>query len=79
MAQWKIKIKLKDLLGLYNKNVDELKETRRIKPFWIKRIGSIPILKSFLVSLKKVNTLNSFNNWLDSIYDFCDEYKIWIE
>ena len=79
MANWKKKIKLRDLLENYDTSADELKEIKRIKPIWVERLNTIPDLKDFIPSLKKVRTQTGFNTWLDSIYDFCDANLIWIE
>jgi len=79
MANWKKKIQLRDLLQNYDSSADELKEIKRIKPLWVERLNTIPDLKGFIPSLKKVRTEAGFNKWLNSIYDFCDANLIWIE
>ena len=56
----------------------ELEEIKRIIPLWIERFESIDKIKHFVPSLKKIKTLNGFNNWLNRVYDFCDENNIWV-
>lgn len=79
MANWKTKVKFRDLLEEYNSDADELEEIERIKPLWIERFNSINKLKKFAKSIEKVKTESQFNKWLNSVYDFCDDSLIWIE
>jgi hypothetical protein len=79
MANWKIKVNFIDLLEDFDTSADELEEIERIKPLWIERFESINSLKSFVPSLKKVKTQTQFNNWLNKVYDFCDDNRIWVE
>ena len=76
---WSKTVKFRDLLSEYDNNADELEEIKRIKPFWIERFNSIHCLKDFVPSLKKVKTLSQFNKWLNSVYDFCDYERIWVD
>jgi hypothetical protein len=47
---WKTKVKLKDLLELYDEEKDEIEEIKRLKPLWIERLNSYPILRSLIPS-----------------------------
>ena len=77
--KWLKTVKFRDLLSEYNNDADEIEEIKRIKPIWIERFNSIECLESFVESLKKVKTLNQFNNWLNKVYDFCDDNRIWVD
>ena len=79
MTQWIKTVNFRDLLEEWNDDADELQEIKRIKPLWVERFESINELKNFVPALKKVKTLNGFNKWLDSVYDYCDYERIWIE
>jgi hypothetical protein len=80
MTQWNKKVKFRDLLEEYNVDAeDELIEIERIKPLWITRFESIPSLKHFVPALKNIKTESGFNKWLNKIFDYCDENKIWVE
>ena len=78
MKNWKKTVKFRDLLEDFDDSADELEEIKRIKPLWIERFESIDELKHFVPSLKKIKTQNGFNNWLNRVYDFCDENNIWV-
>ena len=78
MKKWIETVKFRDLLEDFDDSADELEEIKRIKPLWIERFESIDKLKHFVPSLKKIKTLNGFNNWLNRVYDFCDENNIWV-
>jgi hypothetical protein len=48
MANWKTKVKFRDLLEDYDDSAeDELAEIERVKPLWIERLNTIPKLKHF--------------------------------
>ena len=79
MKNWKTTVKFRDLLEDFDTSADEIEEIKRIKPLWIERFESIDELKHFVTSLKKVKTQNGFNNWLNRVYDFCDDNSIWVE
>ena len=79
MAKWKKTVKFRDLLEDFNPDANELEEIKRIKPLWIERFESINELKSFVTSLKRIKTQQQFNNWLNRVYDFCDDNLIWVE
>ena len=79
MNKWKTTVKFRDLLNVFDTSADELEEIKRIKPLWIERFESTNSLKSFVPSLKRVKTQTQFNNWLNSVYDFCDANQIWVE
>ena len=79
MAKWKKTVKFRDLLEDFNPDANELEEIKRIKPLWIERFESINELKSFVTSLKRIKTQQQFNNWLNRVYDFCDENSIWVD
>ena len=79
MKNWIETVKFRDLLEDFDDSADELEEIKRIKPLWIERFESIDEIKHFVPSLKKIKTLNGFNNWLNRVYDFCDENSIWVE
>jgi hypothetical protein len=79
MGNWKKKVHFRDLLDDYNSLADELQEIKRVKPLWEERFNSILELKHFVPSLKKVKTLSQFNAWMNNVYDFCDDNKIWVE
>ena len=79
MKNWKKTVKFRDLLEDFDDSADELEEIKRIKPLWIERFESIDELKHFVPSLKKIKTQNGFNNWLNRVYDFCDDNSIWVE
>ena len=79
MANWKTRVNFRDLLEDFDTSADEFEEIKRIKPLWIKRFESIDKLESFVPSLKKVKTQTQFNNWLNHVYDFCDDNHIWVE
>ena len=76
---WSKTVKFRDLLSEYDNNADELEEIKRVKPIWIERFNSINCLSDFVPSLKKVKTLSQFNKWLNSVYDFCDYERIWVD
>ena len=78
MKNWEKTVKFRDLLEDFDDSADELEEIKRIKPLWIERFESIDELKHFVQSLKKIKTQNGFNNWLNRVYDFCDENNIWV-
>ena len=78
MKNWEKTVKFRDLLEDFDDSADELEEIKRIKPLWIERFESIDELKHFVPSLKKIKTQNGFNNWLNRVYDFCDENNIWV-
>ena len=78
MKNWEKTVKFRDLLEDFDDSADELEEIKRIKPLWIERFELIDELKHFVPSLKKIKTLNGFNNWLNRVYDFCDENNIWV-
>ena len=78
MKNWIETVKFRDLLEDFDDSADELEEIKRIKPLWIERFESIDELKHFVPSLKKIKTQNGFNNWLNRVYDFCDENSIWV-
>ena len=79
MNNWKTTVKFRDLLEVFDTSADEIEEIKRIKPLWIERFESIDSLKSFVPSLKRVKTQAQFNNWLNRVYDFCDDNRIWVE
>ena len=79
MANWKTKVNFRDLLEDFDASADEIEEIERVKPLWIERFESINELKSFVPSLKSVKTQTQFNNWLNRVYDFCDDNLIWVE
>ena len=79
MKNWKTTVKFRDLLEDFDTSAGEIEEIKRIKPLWIERFESIDKLKHFVASLKKVKTQNGFNNWLNRVYDFCDDNDIWVE
>jgi hypothetical protein len=79
MPNWKVKVKFRDLLENYDNDADELEEIERVKSLWIERFKTIPQLKGFANGLTKVKTQTQFNNWLGSVYDYCDDNKIWVE
>ena len=79
MTNWKTKVNFRDLLEDFDTSADELEEIKRIKPLWIERFESIDKLKHLVPSLKGVKTQTQFNNWLNRVYDFCDENLIWVE
>ena len=79
MKNWIETVKFRDLLEDFDDSADELEEIKRIKPLWIERFELIHKLKHFVPSLKKIKTQNGFNNWLNRVYDFCDENSIWVE
>lgn len=77
---WKITIKLKDLLKEYDVNSDdELEEVARVKPLWVERLSEYPALRHLVPSLKKIKTESGFNKWLNLLYDYCDYKGIWVE
>ena len=78
MKNWIETVKFRDLLEDFDDSADELEEIKRIKPLWIERFESIDKIKHFVPSLKKIKTLNGFNNWLNRVYGFCDENNIWV-
>lgn len=75
--KWIKEVKFKDLLSEFDLQADELKEIERVKPLWIERFNNIECLKHFVKDLEKVRTLNEFNNWLNKVYDYCNEHRIW--
>ena len=79
MAKWKKTVKFRDLLEDFNPDANEIEEIKRIKPLWIERFESINELKSFVTSLKRIKTKRQFNNWLNRVYDFCDDNLIWVD
>ena len=79
MGKWEKTVKFRDLLEDFNPDANELEEIKRIKPLWIERFESINELKSFVTSLKRIKTQQQFNNWLNRVYDFCDENSIWVD
>jgi len=79
MSNWKTKVNFRDLLEDFDTSADEIEEIKRVKPLWIERFESINKLKSFVPSLKSVKTQTQFNNWLNRVYDFCDDNLIWVE
>lgn len=80
MANWRTKVKFRDLLEQYDTEADdELKEVKRVKPLWKARFESYPVLKHFVTSLEKIKTEAAFNKWLNTVYDYCDNNLIWIE
>ena len=79
MKNWIETVKFRDLLEDFDTSADELEEIKRIKTLWIERFELIDELKHFVPSLKKIKTQNGFNNWLNRVYDFCDENSIWVE
>ena len=79
MANWKTTVKFRDLLEDFDTDADEIEEIKRIKPLWIERFESTNSLKSFVPSLKRVKTQTQFNNWLNRVYDFCDDNRIWVD
>lgn len=80
LPNWKTRVSFRDLLEQYNTGAeDECKEIKRVLPIWVKRFNSIPSLKHFVSSLKKVKTESRFNRWLYNVYDYCDANKIWVE
>ena len=79
MENWKKTVKFRDLLLDFNYSANELDEIKRIKPLWVERFNSINELRSFVLPLKKVKTKTQFNNWLNHVYDFCDDNRIWVE
>ena len=79
MTNWKTTVKFRDLLEDFDTDADEIEEIKRIKPLWIERFESTNSLKSFVPSLKRVKTQTQFNNWLNRVYDFCDDNRIWVD
>ena len=79
MAEWRSRIKLKDLLEIYDESKDEIEEIKRIKPIWVDRLKTIPKLEHFIKTLKAVKTETGFNKWLAKVYDYCNVYRIWVE
>ena len=79
MTNWKTTVKFRDLLKDFDTSADEIEEIKRIKPLWIERFESTNSLKSFVPSLKRAKTQAQFNNWLNRVYDFCDDNRIWVE
>ena len=79
MTNWKTTVKFRDLLEDFDTDADEIEEIKRIKPLWIERFESTFSLKSFVPSLKRVKTQTQFNNWLNRVYDFCDDNRIWVD
>ena len=79
MGKWVKTVKFRDLLEDFNPDANEIDEIKRIKPLWVERFNSISELKSFVPLLKRIKTQRQFNNWLNRVYDFCDDNLIWVD
>jgi len=83
MTDWKKRIQFKDLLKDFDNDADELEEIARVKPIWRERFLSfkLPEFERFAeeVGGDSIKTLTQFGNFLNRVYDYCDEQKIWVE
>jgi len=79
MTTWGETVKFRDILEMYDANAeDELAEVTRLLPVWTERFNTIPSLKHFVPLLKKVKTESQMNKWLEKVFDYCDDWSIWV-
>lgn len=78
MKQWQHVYELKDILKTYNPKGNKKQEVNRIKESLHNRLEETPLIKHFQETLKGVKTEKSLNKWLDTLYDHCDFWGIWL-
>lgn len=78
MANWsKQKIKLTNIFKKYNAGKITIKETGRLTAKQMLNVkGFAP---SLVKEFNKVQTEKQYNKLLDTLYDYGDLFKIWIE
>lgn len=82
MINWRHKIKIRDISE--DPYFDPEKDKHKIPAYgklMAERLKTYPFLNNtpFAAQFEKSKTLAQFNLFLDRLYDYCDEHKIWVE
>ncbi len=79
IIDWKHKIQIKDLLS----NSDDPENAKQVAKQIFARLNKKPFMRAFMdldyfQDLDDENPIEHINELLDSLYDYCDRYLIWV-
>ena len=83
MAVWRHKINIKQYFADIDAGPDgddQLLPTdiRNKVAFELSKVGGLYEFRNELLDTSQVETAGDFNEWLERLYDYCDENRIWL-